>query len=221
MIEIKFENMRDESIHFDEEAQQWDQDPEKIKRANIFAQEIVNFIHTDSSMKAIDFGSGTGLLSFALRNSFGLIKLIDNSQGMISVLEEKIKENKMDNFHPLCVDPLVEEVELNDFDVVYSSMTIHHIHDLDKIMKIFNSSLKMGGYLCIADLVTEDGTFHSEHQKFDGYKGFDKEEICLVLENNGFQIEYYKIVFEIEKEVEEEIKKYPLFLVIGKKVSSV
>ena len=36
--------MRDESIHFDEEAQQWDQDPEKVKRANIFAQEIKEFI---------------------------------------------------------------------------------------------------------------------------------------------------------------------------------
>ena len=119
-------------------------------------------------MKAIDFGCGTGLLSFSLRNNFGLIKLIDNSPGMISVLEEKVKENKINNFQPLCVDPLVEELGLKDFDVVYSSMTIHHIHDLDKIMRIFNSSLKMGGYLCIADLVTEDGTFHSEHQEFDG-----------------------------------------------------
>ena len=211
--------MRDESVHFDEEAQQWDQDPEKVERANIFAHEIVKFVHPNNSMKAIDFGCGTGLLSFSLRNNFGLIKLIDNSPGMISVLEEKVKENKIVNFQPLCADPLVEELGLKDFDVVYSSMTIHHIHDLDKIMRIFNASLKMGGYLCIADLVTEDGTFHSEHQEFDGHKGFDKEKFCIVLEKNGFQIEYYKIVFEIEKEVDDQIKKYPLFLVIGKKVN--
>lgn len=213
--------MKDESIHFDEEAQQWDQDPEKVKRANIFAQEIVDFVHPDGSMKAIDFGCGTGLLSFALRNNFGLIKLIDNSPGMINVLEEKIETNGINNFQPLCIDPLVEELDLKDFDVVFSSMTIHHIHDLNKITKTFNASLKMGGYICIADLVTEDGTFHSEHQEFDGHKGFDKEEFCLMLENNGFQITYYKIVFEIEKEVEEGIKKYPLFLVIGKKISLV
>ena len=52
-----------------------------------------------------------------------------------------------------------------------------------------------------------------------GHKGFDKEEFCLVLEKNGFEIAYYKIVFEIEKEVDDQIKKYPLFLVIGKKVN--
>jgi ubiquinone/menaquinone biosynthesis C-methylase UbiE len=210
--------MRDESMHFDEEAQQWDQDPEKVKRANIFSQEIVEFIHPDGSMKAIDFGCGTGLLSFALRNNFGLIKLIDNSPGMIRVLEEKIKENKIKNFQPLCADPMVDTLNLKDFDIVYSSMTIHHIHDLVKIMNIFNSSLKMGGYLCIADLVTEDGTFHSEHQEFIGHLGFNKEKFCLVLEENGFEIVYYKIVFEIEKDVDGKNKKYPLFLVIGKKI---
>ena len=210
--------MKDESIHFDEEAQYWDQDPEKVKRANLFAKEIIDFIHPDASMKAMDFGCGTGLLSYALKNNFKSITLIDNSPEMISVLEQKIKDENLNNFQPLCFDPMIEELELNDFDVIFSSMTIHHIHDLHKIMKIFNSSLKMSGYVCIADLVTEDGTFHSEYPDFDGYKGFDKEKFSLILEKNGFQIEYYKIVFTIEKELNDQLKKYPLFLTIAKKI---
>lgn len=209
--------MKDESIHFDTEAQNWDQDPEKVKRANIFAKEIIDFVHPDTFMKAIDFGCGTGLLSYALRNSFRSITLIDNSPGMISILEQKIKKNGLHNFQPLCIDPMIDALELKDFDVVFSSMTIHHIHDLHKIMKIFNSSLKMGGFVCIADLVTEDGTFHSEHPDFDGHKGFDKDEIISILKANGFQTVYYKIVFTIVKELNGENKKYPLFLLIGKK----
>lgn len=209
--------MKDESIHFDTEAQNWDQDPEKVKRANIFAKEIIDFVHPDTFMKAIDFGCGTGLLSYALRNSFRSITLIDNSPGMISILEQKIKKNGLHNFQPLCIDPMIDALELKDFDVVFSSMTIHHIHDLHKIMKIFNSSLKMGGYVCIADLVTEDGTFHSEHPDFDGHKGFDEDEIISILKANGFQTVYYKIVFTIVKELNGENKKYPLFLLIGKK----
>ena len=211
--------MKDESIHFDKEAQHWDEDIEKVKRADLFAKEIIDFIQPDASMKVMDFGCGTGLLSYALRNNFRSITLIDNSPGMISVLEQKIEQNKLDNFQPLCIDPMIEELELKDFDVVYSSMTIHHIHDLHKIMQVFNSSLKMGGFLCIADLVTEDGTFHSEHSAFEGHKGFDKDEFIAVLKANGFQTEYYKIVFEIEKEVNGNIKKYPLFLLIGRKES--
>lgn len=211
--------MKDESIHFDTEAQNWDQDPEKVKRANIFAKEIIDFVHPDTFMKAIDFGCGTGLLSYALRNSFRSITLIDNSPGMISILEQKIKKNGLHNFQPLCIDPMIDALELKDFDVVFSSMTIHHIHDLHKIMKIFNSSLKMGGFVCIADLVTEDGTFHSEHPDFDGHKGFDEDEIISILKANGFQTVYYKIVFTIVKELNGENKKYPLFLLIGKKRS--
>ena len=209
--------MEDNLKRFDKEALEWDHDPEKVKRANMFANEIIDFIHPDKSMKAIDFGCGTGLLSYALRNNFKTITLIDNSPGMISVLEQKIEKNKLDNFSPVCVDPLIEEFKLKDFDVIYSSMTIHHIHDLHKIMQAFNTSLIMGGYVCIADLVSEDGTFHSEHSDFDGHKGFDKEGFSLLLEESGFQVVFYKIVFEIEKEVNGENKKYPLFLLIGKK----
>jgi len=40
-----------------------------------------------------------------------------------------------------------------------------------------------------------------------------------VLKANGFQTEYYKVVFTIEKEVNGTIKKYPLFLLIGRKES--
>jgi len=202
---------------FDQVAKNWDQDPEKIRRANLFAKEIVDFINPDSPMTAMEFGCGTGLLSVALRDHFKSITLIDNSPGMISVLEEKIETNGMDNFQPFCTDPLVEELELRDLDVIYSSMTIHHIHDLDKIIRIFNSGLKIEGYLCIADLVTEDGTFHLEHPDFDGHKGFNEKEFKLLLKNNGFQVAYYKIIYEIEQEVNGVIKKYPLFLVIAKK----
>ena len=204
--------------NFDTEALQWDEDVEKVKRANLFANEIVNFIHPDKSMTAMEFGCGTGLLSFELRDKFKTITLIDNSPGMISVLEEKIKVNGLSNFEPICIDPLVDDVVLKDFDVIYTLMTLHHIHELQKIMQIFNSGLKTGGYLCIADLISEDGTFHSKPSEFTGHKGFDKEELSLLLKENGFQSKFYKIVFTIEKEVDGRIKKYPLFLVIAKKI---
>jgi len=209
--------MKKDFNRFDDVAKNWDNDPEKVERANIFTSEIINFIKPDKSMTAMEFGCGTGLLSVALRDHFKSITLIDNSQGMINVLEEKIEENGLHNFKPLCVDPLEEEVGLHNFDVAYILMTLHHIHDLNKIMQLFYSSLHTGGYLCIADLVTEDGTFHSNHPDFDGYNGFDKEELGLVLKKNGFETVFYKIVFEIEKEDKGILKKYPLFLMIAKK----
>jgi hypothetical protein len=79
--------------------------------------------------------------------------------------------------------------------------------------------LNPGGYLCIADLVTEDGSFHSEHPDFDGHNGFDCYEIQIYLINNGFKIDYYKTCYKITKTVNNsETKQFPVFLVIGKKI---
>jgi ubiquinone/menaquinone biosynthesis C-methylase UbiE len=206
-------------MHFDEEAKDWDNDPKKIERAIIFAKEINDFIKPDKTMNALEFGCGTGLLSFQLKDYFKTITLADNSEGMIKVLQDKIVKEGVENFKPLHIDSLESDLKINEYDVIYTLMTLHHIPDVNNIVKVFNSILKRGGYLCIADLVKEDGSFHSEHDNFDGHNGFDRNELSAILSNNGFNVEYYKICFEIVKTIDDKDKKYPLFLMIGKKVT--
>ncbi len=46
-------------------------------------------------------------------------------------------------------------------------MTLHHIQGVDEVCKNFDTLVKENGYLCIADLVREDGSFHSEYPDFD------------------------------------------------------
>ncbi|NOR28215.1 MAG: methyltransferase domain-containing protein [Lutibacter sp.] len=203
--------------HFDKQAKEWNNDPKKTERAKIFAKEIINFTNPKSTDTALEFGCGTGLLSFQLKDAFKTILLADNSKGMIDVLQEKIEKQHLLNFKPLLVDLLEEDLNIGTFNVIYMLMTLHHIINLEKVAKIFNSLLKTNGYVCIADLVEEDGSFHNKHPNFDGHNGFDKEKLSLLLINNGFTIEHYKICFEIEKNLESETKKYPLFLMICKK----
>jgi len=204
-------------MHFDEQALNWDNDPKKIERAEIFAKEITDFIKPKKTWTALEFGSGTGLLSYQLKDAFETVTLADNSEGMIKVLQDKIADGNIENFKPLLIDLLKENLDIGSFDVIFTLMTLHHIHDLNKTAKIFNSLLKQNGFLCIADLEKEDGSFHNEYPDFDGHNGLDKEELTLILINNGFKVELYKICFVIEKEIEGEIKKYPLFLMIAKK----
>ena len=204
--------------HFDKQAKDWDNNPMKAERAEIFAKEIVKFINPKSTDTALEFGCGTGLLSYQLKDAFESISLADNSEGMIDVLKEKVKTKSLKNFKPLLVDLLKEDLDIGTFNVIYSLMTVHHILDLNKVANIFHSLLKTDGYLCIADLVEEDGSFHIKHPDFDGHNGFDKEKLSQLLINNGFSIEYYNISYAIEKELENNIKKYPLFLMICKKI---
>jgi len=206
-------------MNFDNEARDWDKKPEKIERARIFAKEIVDFLKPDKTMNALEFGCGTGLLSFQLKDYFKTITLADNSEGMIKVLQEKIVKEGVKNFKPLHIDLLNGDLKTNEYDVIYTLMTLHHIPDVNSIVNVFNSILKMGGYLCIADLVKEDGSFHSEHDNFDGHNGFDRNELSVILAKNNFNVEYYKEPFEIVKTINDEEKKYPLFLMISQKVN--
>ncbi len=204
--------------HFDKQAKDWDNNPMKIERAAFFANEIVDFIQPNPTDIALEFGCGTGLLSYQLKDVFKIITLADNSEGMIQVLEDKIKNLSLTNFKPLLVDLLEENLDIGKFNVIYSLMTLHHIHDLNKVSKIFHSLLETNGYLCITDLVKEDGSFHADHPDFVGHNGFDKNELTKILLNNGFKTEYYNISYIIEKELKNETKKYPLFLMICKKI---
>lgn len=204
-------------MSFDKDAKDWDKDPKKVERAKIFAKEINDFIKPNGVMKAMEFGCGTGLLSYELKEAFHSITLVDNSQGMIEVLQEKIENDGIKNFIPVYSDLLEEDLNQNGFDVIYTLMTLHHIVDLDKILQIFNSMLKSNGYFCIADLVKEDGSFHSDSSTFNGHNGFDKDELSAILLKNGFELKFYKICTESEREIDSKIKKYPLFLMIVRK----
>jgi ubiquinone/menaquinone biosynthesis C-methylase UbiE len=206
-------------MSFDDEAKDWDNDPKKTERAIVFAKEIIDYIKPDKTLDALEFGCGTGLLSFQLKDYFKTITLADNSEGMIKVLVDKIVKEGVDNFKPLHIESLESDLKINEYDVIYTLMTLHHIPDVNNIVNVFNSILKSGGYLCIADLVKEDGSFHSDHDTFDGHNGFDRNELKDILSNNDFNVEYYNICFEIVKEFDAKIKKYPLFLMICKKVT--
>ena len=204
-------------MYFDKKAQEWDNDPQKITRATVFAKEINDFIKPNKKLNALEFGCGTGLLSFKLKDSFKTITLVDNSEGMISVLKEKIEKEEIKNFIPLQINSFERDLQHLKLDVIYSLMTLHHMHDLSKTLEVFNSILEPNGFLCIADLVAEDGSFHIHHDDFDGHNGFNKDELSGIMLKIGFKLAYYKECFVIEKIVDGKIKKYPLFLMICKK----
>ena len=203
---------------FDTKAKEWDNNPDKVKRAKTFAKEINNFIQPNKTLNALEFGCGTGLLSFELKDAFKTVTLVDTSEGMIEVLKEKIAHLNVANFKPVLADLLEEKKDISNIDVLYMLMTLHHINDIDKAFKVFYDIIKTNGYLCIADLVEEDGTFHGPELNFDGHEGFSKKELSTKLADYGFKMEYYSIPHTIEKQQANSIKKYPLFLMIAKKV---
>lgn len=203
-------------MSFDEYAKNWDTD-KRINRAKIVANEISNSINIDENYSAMEFGCGTGLISFNLYDKFKKITLIDSSKGMIDILNSKINKYKVDNMIAKQLDICDGNLEDEKFDVIYNSMVLHHIHNTKLIINKFYELLNKEGYLCIVDLDEEDGSFHKKYPEFDGHNGFNQDELKDVLASVGFSDIESKTFFYDEKTIDGKKIKYSLFLMKARK----
>ncbi len=195
---------------FDAKAREWDKNQRYILRSEAVASAIQQMVPLKPGMKAMEYGSGTALLSFALKDQFSEITLMDNSREMTQVTIEKIADQKVKNMKPLFFDLEHKDFD-GSFDIIYSQMVMHHVNDIDAMLAKFYSLLNCGGYLSIADLYTEDGSFHGEG--FEGHLGFDVEDLIKRLEVIGFQYVSHKQCFVITKTDEEgKGKDFPIFI---------
>lgn len=200
---------------FDAKARDWDKNQRYIERSKAVASALQDMIPLNPGMKALEYGSGTALLSFDLKDKFSEITLMDNSREMIQVTVEKIEENKVTNMKPLFFD--LEHDDFNGkFDIIYSQMVMHHVKDINAILAKFYSMLNTGGYIAVADLYAEDGSFHS--QGFNGHFGFNPDELGEKIQVIGFECVKHQQCYEISKTyVDGSVKSFPVFMLTGLK----
>lgn len=203
-------------MNFDDYAKNWDTD-KRINRAKIIANEISNSIDINGNMSAMEFGCGTGLVSFNLFDKFKNITLVDSSKGMIDILNTKIDKYNINNMSTFHLDILHENLLDMKFDVIYTSMVLHHIPDTAGIIKNLYKLLNNDGYLCIVDLDEEDGRFHKEYPDYDGHNGFDQEKLKSILNYAGFKDIESNTFYYGEKIIEDEKINYSLFLMNARK----
>jgi predicted TPR repeat methyltransferase len=200
---------------FDARAATWDDDPEKVLRAQAVADAIVRSVALAPTMRAMEYGCGTGLLSFMLRPRLGHITLADVSEGMLAVAAGKIAAANDAAMRAVKLDLLGDPLPPERFDVIYSLMTLHHIPDTDAILHRFHEALARHGCLCIADLDAEDGSFHGAG--VDVHFGFDRAALAAKAKQAGFDAVEFRTAHEVTKSVDGQPRVYPIFLMVARK----
>jgi cyclopropane fatty-acyl-phospholipid synthase-like methyltransferase len=172
---------------FDEEAATWDDDPGHEKRQLAVAQAIKEAVPLSDGMKALDVGGGTGRLSILLADMVGAVVVTDASAGMVKVARERIDAAGLsDRLRAVQADLTTDRLD-GTYDVVWSSMALHHVRDLDGLFRCVAALLVDGGRLCIADLDEDpEGAFHADRVDFDGHHGFDRKRLTEQLARAGF-----------------------------------
>ena len=204
---------------FDLKACDWDENPMHHARSEAIAKEMVRLLPLNKGMKAMEYGAGTGILSFLLRDYIGEIVLMDSSVEMVNVTNKKIESTGVKNLSPVVFDLERQFYSGKPFDLIFTQMVMHHVNDIEKISGKFYKMLNTNGYLAIADLYTEDGSFHGEG--FSGHNGFDVEELSSTLLKCNFSVIAKEQCFVINRKIsEKEIKRYPVFLLTANRKKS-
>ncbi|HJV36975.1 class I SAM-dependent methyltransferase [Geomonas sp.] len=169
---------------FDAVAQQWDQEPRRQKLAEDVVAAIRKEVPLSKEMNALDYGCGSGLVTLGLRPYVKSITGADSSQGMLDVLNAKIRQGELGNVETRLLD-LEERVNLRRrYDLIVSSMTMHHVDDVAALIGALSDGLRRGGWLAIADLKAEDGSFH-DNPTGVLHAGFEPSFLKSVFESCG------------------------------------
>jgi 2-methylcitrate dehydratase PrpD/SAM-dependent methyltransferase len=200
---------------FDARAATWDDDPAKVERAQAVADAIVRHVPLAASMRALEYGAGTGLVSFMLRDRLGEVTLADLSDGMIAVAAAKIAAAGDGAMRAAKLDLLADPLPQPPPDIIYSAMTLHHIPDTDAILRRFGDALAKDGYLCIADLDREDGSFHGP--EVDVHHGFDRAALGAKARAAGFASVEFSTAHVMTKDVGGTPTPFPIFLMVARK----
>ncbi len=197
---------------FDSHARTWDADAGRRRMADGILSAVRRRIPIRSNWTVLDYGAGTGLVSLALATVVRHVTAVDSSPGMLDVLAEKARTEGISNLETRRSDFQTDPPPSGPFQLVTSAMTLHHVRDLDTVLAVFFRLLAPGGYLAVADLDAEDGSFHGTAQQVEHY-GFERDSFAHRLAAAGFENMDVTTAVRVEK----NNRTYPVFLATARR----
>ena len=209
--------MTSEKRDFNQAAATWDENPGRVKLARDIADSMINNLPITRDMNAMDFGCGTGLLTVRLQPLVRSITGVDSSQGMLDILNRKITKLQMSNVKTMLVDIEKGQPLTGNYQLIVSSMTLHHIAEIKPILAQFYNVITPGGFLSIADLDSDDGQFH-EDKTGVFHSGFDRNVMRQYFSEAGFDNITDATAATLTKpSLSQRIQKFTIFLITGRK----
>ena len=203
--------MNENSVdHFKNKSKSWDMSSMRVQNAKSIADLIVKNIKFNETMEVMDLGAGTGLLSYFIAPYVAKIIAVDNSTSMLE--EFKNKASEFDSETEIMAADISTDDLGRTFDGIISSMAIHHIEDTKALFSKLYALLNDNGFIAIADLDTEDGSFHSDNAGLFHY-GFDRKMLETIAKEVGFK----EITFDLASTINKPQATFTVFLMTAVK----
>jgi ubiquinone/menaquinone biosynthesis C-methylase UbiE len=206
--------------YFDQSAATWDTEPRRIELMKAVGEAILREVQPTKDMDVLDYGCGTGLVGLFLLPHVRSVTGADSSPGMLEVLGKKIRDGGLQGMGAMKLDLEHDPVPQDRCHMIASSMVMHHVADLDRVLHGFHEMLRPGGVLCLADLDTEPGIFHTpEAAESVHHHGFDRNAFMSRLKAVGFTNTRDTTAHVLSKPVQSgEERDFPVFLIVARRI---
>jgi 2-polyprenyl-3-methyl-5-hydroxy-6-metoxy-1,4-benzoquinol methylase len=202
------------AARFDKEAATWDDNPDRQQLTAAIAAGIRSAVPLRSDQRLLEYGCGTASLSFLLAESVGQVVAADISAGMIEQVRRKLAGRPKANLTPMLLDLSSQSPLGERFDVIVTAMAMHHIVDTTAVLSRLVAMLANGGWLAVADLCLEDGSFHDHLNVQVPHNGLDPDGLAEVVRGLGLSNCRWQVVHRIEKNG----RSYDVFLLTARRV---
>ncbi len=196
---------------FDTAAKDWDRNDFRTQLSNNIGRTLLEHVPLSTAMHLMDFGAGTGLLTEKVAPYVQSVAAVDLSPGMLNELSQK--PALAGTVTPYCRNILHEPFE-EDFDGIISAMALHHVEDTREILGVFFEHVKPGGFIAIADLDAEDGSFHTHGNEGVFHFGFERDALASLCREIGFEDVSFYTAHEV---IRDNGRRYPIFLMSAKR----
>lgn len=195
-------------------ANEWDSDPRRVLMGQKIGRAIRGAIAPAGTEDALELGAGTGLLTLILAPALASVTALDGSPGMLAVLRDKCARKHVANVQVI-EGHAPADLPGRPFDLIYSSMMLHHVEDVPGLLDILATHLRPGARIALADLDAEDGRFHGDVAGV-AHHGFDRDTFRGWLTDAGFSDVNFSTAFTAHREHEDgSTGDYPIFLVVA------
>lgn len=181
------QNQKNTSDWFKDWANEYDNTLGKIDRHHQLLNLVVELSDVKQGQKVLDIGCGTGLLSLKfLKKADCSITGIDSSQEMLSIFNDKIvKLGLSDRIATKLEDAADLNFEENSFDVVASTVTLHHLKNKLPTIEKIHDILKPGGRFVLGDIDMDTTGKITDPNRLLRLLEWLKEEYVLALTEGG------------------------------------
>jgi ubiquinone/menaquinone biosynthesis C-methylase UbiE len=174
---------------FKDWSNEYDQTLGKMKRHHKLLDTVVKVSGVRDGEKVLDIGCGTGLLSLKfIRAANCEVTAIDSSPDMLAIFKDKITALSLsDRITCLPGDAASPRFKDQTFDVVASTVALHHIENKLPMLKKINALLKPGGRFVLGDADVDTSGDHADVRRLGHILDFLREEWMQAMKDSGIE----------------------------------